>query len=238
MSTIDALLLTCEHGGARVPTAHRALFTRRAAMLRSHLGYDPGALDMARHLARHLRAPLIASTTTRLLVDLNRSPHHPRVFSEITRALDAPSRDALLRRYHAPHWAKVERALQRHARAGRRVLHVAVHSFTPVLHGTRRNCDVGLLYDPQRRPETRFCLDWQAHLRRGTPRLRVRRNYPYRGSDDGLTTAMRRRFGPRRYCGIELEINQEWWLAQAPRAWAMLRRRILDSLRAALAERH
>ena len=40
--------------------------------------------------------------------------------------------------------------------ARKQVLHVAVHSFTPVLHGERRNADVGLLYDPARPRERAF----------------------------------------------------------------------------------
>jgi hypothetical protein len=48
----------------------------------------------------------------------------------------------------------------------------------------------------------------------------LRRNYPYRGQSDGLTTALRRQFGAR-YLGIELEINQRWPLG--PRsAWQTL----------------
>ena len=37
---------------------------------------------------------------------------------------------------------------------------------------------------------------------------RVRRNYPYRGAADGLTTALRRLFKPKDYLGLEIEINQ------------------------------
>jgi predicted N-formylglutamate amidohydrolase len=36
----------------------------------------------------------------------------------------------------------------------------------------------------------------------------VRRNAPYRGRDDGLPTALRRRFAPRHYLGVELEVSQ------------------------------
>jgi len=76
-----------------------------------------------------------------------------------------------------------------------------------VLRGNSRRFDVGLLYGPKRPAERRFCSAWQRQLRDAAPSLRVRRNAPYRGSSDGLTTALRREFGPR-YLGIELEINQ------------------------------
>ena len=36
----------------------------------------------------------------------------------------------------------------------------------------------------------------------------MRRNAPYRGDADGLTTALRRERPASRYCGVELELNQ------------------------------
>jgi len=61
------------------------------------------------------------------------------------------------------------------------------------------------------------------------PGLRVRRNYPYRGAADGLTTHLRRQLGPR-YLGVELEINQALLLgAQAP--MVRLTRALLETLR-------
>jgi len=234
MTRLGALVLTCEHGGNQVPKPYRHLFASRTRLLRSHRAYDAGALDLARFLARHTGAPLLACTTTRLLVDSNRSPRNPRAFSEISRVLDRGTRRDLMDDVHAPHWSRVERALRTHMRQQRAVLHVAVHSFTPVLRGVRRPCDVGLLYDPARPLERLFCTDWRLHLRALSPHLRVRRNYPYRGSDDGLTTAMRRRFDADRYLGIEIEINQAWWSRHRPDRWHGLRRQVLASLQAAM----
>jgi len=50
---------------------------------------------------------------------------------------------------------------------GDRVIHVAVHSFTPTLRGVRRNADVGLLYDPARPGELALARRWRA-VRSGT----------------------------------------------------------------------
>jgi len=237
MTRIDALVLTCEHGGNRVPAAYRHLFASRERLLRSHRAFDAGALDLARFLAQRTQAPLLASTTTRLLVDCNRSPTNPRAFSEITRVLGPDARHELLDSLHVPHWSLVEQALLGRVHRYRTVLHVAVHSFTPVLRGVRRACDVGLLYNPKRRHERLFCATWRSHLHVASPHLRVRRNYPYRGSDDGLTTAMRRRFAANRYLGIELEINQRWWNQGDRDAWRGLRRHVLDTLRATIESR-
>jgi predicted N-formylglutamate amidohydrolase len=203
------LLITCEHGGYRVPAAYAACFRGQQQVLRSHRGHDPGALQLARRLARQLDAPLYASTISRLLVELNRSTHHRQLFSEFTRPLTADQRREILQRYYLPHRQRITDWLRQYA-ARSTVVHISVHSFAPELQRVARRADVGLLYDPRRLGETAFCQDWQRRLRQQRPDLRVRRNYPYLGRADGLTTALRREFVDPRYLGIELEVNQRW----------------------------
>jgi predicted N-formylglutamate amidohydrolase len=204
----ESLVITCEHGGNRVPARYKGLFKGRAQILRTHRGYDPGALSLARHVARRHGAPLVSATVSRLVIELNRSIGHPALFSEITRALDPGEKQALLDRYYHPYRERVESALRQGIRRTGRVLHVSVHTFTPVLDGKPRRADVGLLYDPRRRREKLVCARMREALATLAPDLRVRSNYPYRGSSDGLTTAMRRRFPKSRYAGIEIELNQ------------------------------
>ena len=226
------LLLTCEHGGHAVPARWRPLLRGHRRLLASHRGWDIGALRIARSLARRLDAPLVASTTSRLLVDLNRSLGHRKLFSELTRSLPSRERARLVERHWRPHRAEVERRCERSIAAGRRVLHLAVHSFTPVLDGRVRDVDVGLLYDPDRTLERRICRSIQRELAQALPHLRIRRNQPYRGTADGLTTHLRRRFPAGAYAGIELELNQALF---ARRAEANLGGALADALRRLLA---
>ena len=235
MATRDSFLVTCEHGGNRVPAAYGQLFRQHDAHLHSHRGYDPGALAMARMLAGALAAPLVQSTTTRLLIDLNRSLHHPRVFSAATRTAPAALRARIVAEHYRPYRDEVERRVEGAAARGHRVIHVSSHSFTPALDGIHRRADVGLLYDPGRRAEGLLCARWKSSLAVLAPQLRVRRNYPYAGKEDGLTRHLRSRFPQRNYVGIELEINQAIVLAAGP-AWMALRRVLVASLRAACAE--
>lgn len=205
-----ALLLTCEHAGNRVPAGYRHLFeTKRAQRaLASHRGWDLGALAVARALSRKVGAPLITHQVTRLLIEPNVPIGHRRLFSEFSQVLTDEERLQVVDRYHAPHWARVRHAVEGHRQAKRVVLHIAVHSFVPKLKGRVRNADIGLLYDPARPREHVFCAQWKRALGQELPNVRIRRNYPYRGNADGLTTELRKRYGPRRYLGIELELNQ------------------------------
>ncbi len=201
-------ILSCEHGGNRIPARYRPLFSGKERLLASHRGHDLGALDVARVLARNLQCPLHAATVSRLLVDLNRSEGHPRHFSEITREFPAEERERILARHYRPHRERIERDIRRIVRNGSRVIHLAIHSFTPVLDGERRRTDIGLLFDPARKRESAGCRAWKKELVWRAPHLAVHCNRPYRGTSDGLTTALRRIFPDTRYAGVEVEINQ------------------------------
>ena len=102
------------------------------------------------------------------------------------------------------------------------------------LDGKVRGADVGLLYHPGRRGEAEVCARWKESLAALASDIRVRRNYPYAGKGDGLTTHLRLRFAQNDYIGIELEVNQGVVLA-AGRRWTTLRRKLIDSLQTACA---
>ena len=233
-SASDALLITCEHGGNRVPAAYRGQFAGLQDALKTHRGYDLGALLMARELAAAYKAPLVASTVTRLLVDLNRSVGHANLHAKPVRALPRDKREHILAEHYQPYRAQVEGLVERATARGRRVVHLSSHSFTPELDGQVRTADIGLLYDPTRAGEVQLCARWKAALAQVAPALRVRRNYPYEGKNDGFTSRLRRSHAPAAYVGVEIEINQAIVLGP-PRRWADTRAALIASLRMALA---
>lgn len=215
------LLITCEHAAPGVPPECRGMIP--ASVLRTHRGFDAGAMDLALILAARARSPLHLYCTSRLVVDQNRSPDRPEVFSRYTRDLPEAQRQRLLKDHHAPFRAAVARDLRSWLGSSKsntrkpRVAHISVHSFTPVLRGVRRGVDVGFLFDPARAFESRFVTQWMRELRRLEPRLVLRRNEPYRGTDDGHTTHLRTIFPDRQYAGIELELNQRLVRGSPPR---------------------
>lgn len=229
----ETLFITCEHGGNRIPPRYRSLFDRGHAALNSHRGWDPGALQLARELAAALDAPLHFSTLSRLLVDLNRSEGHPRVLSKYSEVLSNREREALFDRYYRPYRAAALGGMQAEVSGENRVIHISVHSFTPVLKGVRRNADIGLLYDPRRPGERALAAAWRRAIRSVQPGLRVRMNYPYLGTSDGHTTSLRGWFPADFYVGIELEVNQALVRAGGAR-WAAVRRDLAGSLAVAL----
>lgn len=213
MST-DALILSCEHASGDVPARYRGLFASSSAQraLESHRGIDIGAVAVARAFRRAFRCPLFEATVTRLLVDTNRSPHHVRLHSEFSRKLGPIERAQVLETYYHPHRLQVKRAVESVVSSGHRAVHLSVHSFTPRLAGHVRTADIGLLYDPARAPEAALAAGWRERLGSRVPAYRIRRNYPYRGAADGLCTWLRAEFSARNYVGIELEVNQRFFL--------------------------
>ena len=231
---IQALVITCEHGGCGVPAQYADLFAGHEALLQTHRGWDPGALVMAQELARALNARLFSATTTRLLIDLNRSIGHRQLHSEITRSLPVAMRREMAARHYRPYRDDVESAVARLIAAGKQVVHVASHSFTPELDGVVRQADVAWLYDPKRPGECRLASQWLAALARRRPDLKLRRNYPYQGKGDGLTSLLRSRHSPSSYVGIELEVNQRFFI-DGGSAWDRLREDIIQTLAEVLA---
>ncbi len=230
------LVITCEHGGNRIPERYRGLFDAHHVLLSSHRGFDPGALVIARALATAFAAPLVVSTVSRLLVDLNRSVGHPRLHAESIRNAPAEVRQQILRDYYQPHRARVERLVGEAIADHGSVIHLSSHSFTPELDGKVRTADIGLLYDPARPGEADLCERWKTALKTCAPDLAIRRNYPYAGKGDGLTAWLRRCFSADAYVGIELEVNQKH-VVRAGRHWTALRKLIVESLCRVLASR-
>jgi predicted N-formylglutamate amidohydrolase len=224
-----SMVITCEHGGNQIPEPYRFLFHDHQTLLDSHRGFDPGALSMARGLATAFAAPLVTSIVSRLLVDLNRSIGHPRLHSEAIRNAPDEIRQQILKQYYQPYREHAERLVRQAIEDHGHVIHLSSHSFTPELDGKIRNADIGLLYDPSRPSELDLCERWKMTLKTCAPDLRVRRNYPYAGKNDGLTTWFRQRLSPATYVGIELEINQKC-IIQTGRQWTALRKMIVESL--------
>jgi predicted N-formylglutamate amidohydrolase len=230
---IGRVILSCEHGSTAVPREFAHLFRGRGKLLESHRGHDRGALSLARALARAVDAPLTVAPYTRLLVDPNRTLRRRDLFSSITRGLDPATKRDILARYFEPHRTSVLAQMQSAVRRKGVVLHLGVHTFAAVVRGVRRQSDVSLLYDPACANELAFCHAWRRHLNAVEPSWRVRRNYPFLGKNEGLTTWLRGHFSDRKYLGIEIELNDR---LHRNGSWQRTCRKVVTSLENALSD--
>jgi predicted N-formylglutamate amidohydrolase len=201
------LVFTCEHGGNDIPPVWEPLFMPHRDLLESHWGYDIGALDIFLGMHHHFPSSGFYATESRLLIELNRSLHHPSLFSAITKPLSKADKHTLISQIYLPYRESVVGHIK--AVAGfKRCIHIGVHSFTPLWDDQVRNAEIGLLYDPKRPLEAALAKAWKSAIQAITPDTRVRFNYPYRGVADGFVTELRKKFAPSAYSGLELEVNQ------------------------------
>ena len=201
------LILTCEHGGNAIPEKYKKYFVNEP-VLKTHRTYDLGALDMYQHL-KPLADAAYFSTTSRLLVELNRSLFSKSLFSEFTKGLSKNQKTEILEKHYMPYRTEVEHKIAEFIKSNQQVLHLSIHSFTPNLNGDERIGDIGLLYDSRKKKEREFCKKLKDKFLQQNPNLKVRFNYPYPGKADGFTTFLRKQF-PMNYLGIEIEINQKF----------------------------
>lgn len=211
------VVVSVEHASNRVPAALDQLGLPQK-WFDSHHGWDPGAATIGRMLARAFDAPLHLGRWSRLVADLNRSFFHQRVippcFSHGGRRipgnfeLSAKDREERLRRYWWPWRRAVEHDLDAAIASHGLAVHISVHSFVERLGGEERRNHVGLLYGPDH-PGERALAD-RLHARLAAADLRIRRNYPYSGVDDGFCMRMRVEREATTYIGMELELNQRW----------------------------
>lgn len=211
MSKNSLLMLTCEHASNKLPVSFKKAIPPK--ILETHRAYDIGAVLVFRKLVKFAKPEFYCEGKySRLFVDLNRTLTNKSAFSEFYEALDNAAA-AKAKAQASTYWTEYRAAIEKfvNANAKQDIIHLGIHSFTPKLNGKVRNTDIGILYDPSRPKECELAQVIKAEIKRLHPEMKVRFNYPYKGTSDGLTTTLRKKLGPR-YAGIEIEINQKFFL--------------------------
>jgi predicted N-formylglutamate amidohydrolase len=200
-----SIIISCEHAGREIPDKYVHYFASHLDVIETHRGWDPGAWEVASDLGEKLKVSYFGCRTTRLLIEVNRSLNHSQLFSEFSNKLTTEEKTELIDGIYFPYRTSVQTAI---SNAKQSVLHLSIHSFTPVLNGVEREFEIGLLFDPDRSRELSFCEDFTTRLAKALPGFRIKLNEPYKGVDDGFTTYLRTQFDNEFYSGIEIEINQ------------------------------
>lgn len=221
------VFITCEHGGNYIPKEYSNLFKKNINILSSHRGYDLGAMELAREISKKVGDYFIYSKISRLLVEMNRSENNRNLFSEFTEKLNQNEKDRILIKYYFPYRTKVESQIRKLLSGGNKIIHLSVHSFTPVFKNKVRNADIGILFDPKRKSEKGFAVFFKNEFSLLKNNFKVRFNYPYLGISDGLTSYLRKKFNQKEYIGIELEVNQKFVLKDKDK-WKELKKNIRD----------
>jgi predicted N-formylglutamate amidohydrolase len=202
------LFLTADHAGRVIPASLQDLGVSEAERQR-HIAWDIGIAGVTEHLSNLLDATAVLQTFSRLVIDCNRDPSWPSAMPEISeytpipsnRNLSADQKAARVAEIFNPYHDRIRTLLD--ARANRRTVLIAMHSFTPSFKGENRAMQVGMLYNKD--PKLAHIL---LDLLRQEGDLTVGDNAPYaitEDSDYGIPTHGEKRGLPH----IEIEIRQD-----------------------------
>jgi predicted N-formylglutamate amidohydrolase len=222
-------VLTADHAGRVIPRRLGTLGVSEAER-RRHIAWDIGIAGVTEALSERLDATALIQTYSRLVIDCNRDPGHPTSIPTISEATAIPGnenlpfaeREARRAAIFTPYHDAIAAALD--ARAGRRTMLIALHSFTPVFKGLARAVEIGVLYHRDRR-----LADIMLGLLRAEGDLAVGDNEPYAitdTSDYTIPVHGEGRFLPH----VELEIRQDLIAGPAGEtAWADRLARLLQA---------
>lgn len=148
------IVIVCEHASNHIPMAWGDLGLT-ADQRRAHIAWDPGALGLARGLARRLDAALIHAPVSRLVYDCNRAPDMPGAMPARSEIHDIPGNAAITPQERARRTAAVyvpfhdglHALLMRRMALGLRPVVITIHSFTPVYFGQPRAVEFGVIQD-------------------------------------------------------------------------------------------
>ena len=179
-------VIVCDHAGCRIPRRLHDLGLP-ACELQRHIGWDIGALEVARQVAAALDAPLVAQAYSRLVIDCNRDPKVASSIPRLSESVEIPGNIGLSAAETAarraeifdPYHNQVTALLDERSAANRSTILVAQHTMTDVYHGVRRDMHAAVLYNRDRR-FAGLVLDM---LRRESA-LSIADNEPYFVSDE------------------------------------------------------
>lgn len=226
------LLLACDHASARIPASLGDLGVPPGHRL-THIAWDIGAGELSLQLARRLAAPAILAGYSRLVVDCNRPLDDAGAMPASSDGVEIPGNlgldeaarslraDALYWPYHRAIAAELAAA----GGPGLSPVLIAIHSFTPVMHGKQRPWHVGVLWDH----DPRLAVPLLAALREERD-LVVGDNEPYSGREPpGFT--IDHHAGQAGLAHVALEIRQDLLATPAGIAeWAGRLHRVLAPL--------
>jgi predicted N-formylglutamate amidohydrolase len=205
-----SFVIVCDHASNRIPDELDGLGLSEE-LIGLHIAWDPGALPVARDIARRLDAPLCWPDISRLVIDCNRAPDAKDLVLAASEGREVPGNRTLspddkgrrLAAVHAPYHDAIGECLARRKAVGLPTALVAIHSFTPVYLGQSRPWQVGVVFGEDRR-----LADPIIRKLKEDARLTVGVNEPY-APEDGVYYTLRRHGGAGRLPTVMIEIRSD-----------------------------
>ena len=203
-------ILICEHASLFIPPELNGLGLD-PSVISSHVGWDLGALALAKSLMKKLNSPLVAQRVSRLVYDCNRppnapsaTPEHSEVFEIIgNQNLSQAAKDERVKKYYRPFHDKVISVVENELAQGNRPIIVTIHSFTGKYYGQDRHVEIGILHDEDAR-----LSDVILELSKHDEKYKFERNQPY-GPKDGVTHSLKEYALPHGLHNVMIEVRND-----------------------------
>jgi predicted N-formylglutamate amidohydrolase len=176
-------LILCDHATNLLPPEYGTLGLDDIQLNR-HIAYDIGALAVARELGRKLKATVVSSRFSRLLIDPNRGEDDPTLIMQLSDGAIVPGNAVLtfaerrrrLNAFYNPYHAAIAAEIDAMGARGLVPCAVSIHSFTEAWRGVPRKWHAAILQDN----DPRLAVPLLRELRTRTD-LEIGDNEPYSG---------------------------------------------------------
>lgn len=221
---MTACVVSCCHATCAVPEAWRELFRGAEESVQSAEGWEPGSLNLAQAFSMRWRTPLVHGDVTRLLIDLEQDGEAR--WSRFSRSLPEATRVKLAERHEKPFRdtlaLRIHDALPRHD--------TVVHLMIRTVAGSEGR--VALETPPGGVRAEGIAAAWRKRLAGQDLDVRHHSNE----SGPPLAAWLAGRVPAERYAQLRLEVSQSFFLEGRPLKWETLKKLLLESLDATLAE--
>ena len=186
-SEVSPIFLTCDHASNTIPKKLNSL-ELTGNILRSHRGWDIGALQVSRYISKQLKATLCYTNYSRLVIDCNRPL---TVDDSIPKSVDGviipgnsdiaiADREQRIAEIFEPYHDQIGKLLKEQLIQYPDTAYLAVHSFTPIMNGKIRPWDIGVTF----RTQSRFS-EFVLHSLKDYEDLNIGVNEPYPITPEG-----------------------------------------------------
>jgi predicted N-formylglutamate amidohydrolase len=225
------VLIVCDHATNLLPPEYGTLGLD-GIQLNRHIAYDIGALAVARELGQKLKATVISSRFSRLLIDPNRGEDDPTLIMQLSDGAIVPGNAVLISAerqkrigaFYSPYHGAI--AIEADAMTVRGLVPslVSIHSFTETWRGLPRKWHAAILWDN----DPRLAVPLLRELRRRTGQ-EIGDNEPYSGRlrNDTLYRHATSRGLPHALIEIRQDLIRE---AEGQHEWAELLAKCLSAI--------
>jgi len=162
-TSLSKIIILCDHASNYIPKTYKNLGLKLSDV-NKHIGWDIGALKVAKKISKNINCSLIHSCFSRLLIDCNRSLKSQGAFVKKSEDITIPGnknvskKEKLLRakKYYSPYHDQINKIIKKKLNDKIVPILVSIHSFTPIYFGKSRPWHIGLLQRKDQRLSSIF----------------------------------------------------------------------------------